>query len=354
MPDPSLSLLPPEWVGAIRDVLMASGHEHRTEAVVEAVAPLLDAILVARDERWQHQLATKVGEHQECCRDRSRLEAEARSLREAAERALTNIRDGAPGIAASILSAALSASPEPERRPDGDSWMNERVAEHLRGRFETSRSWVEVAYDARSIFTGHGPPLNDDLSAPRDGRPVTVPEQEEERCENCRGSGHWQREGGGQDVTRPCPVCSAAASSSSSEAGPRVVISGGGESVTVRPGEDRDAALGELAVRVEASEEGERAGDAAAIGLITDALLAERLAEPDAAGVRERAAIVFETLRGCWLRERLTSDEFIAAWRRAVCTVPVAPWSSPDETLRARFAAAADYLDNRTEGGRHG
>lgn len=31
--------------------------------------------------------------------------------------------------------------------------------------------------------------------------------QEKEYCENCRGSGYWQREGGGQDVTRPCPVC---------------------------------------------------------------------------------------------------------------------------------------------------
>lgn len=171
MPDPSLSPLPPEWVGAIRDVLMDSGHEHRTEAVVEAVAPLLDAILVARDERWQHQLATKVSEHQECCRDRSRLETEARRLREALEwygdPGAYEIRDGvdrhyrdvqgvyremqedAPILCdgGSIARAALSASPVSEAAASDSSTTN-----------EVAKSEVDI-------------------------RPVSVPEQEEGRAD---------------------------------------------------------------------------------------------------------------------------------------------------------------------------
>lgn len=57
-------------------------------------------------------------------------------------------------------------------RPDGDTMTNRQVGEHLRKRLESSGSWIEVAYDARSIFTGFAPQLaGSDLVAPEDGRP---------------------------------------------------------------------------------------------------------------------------------------------------------------------------------------
>jgi hypothetical protein len=135
--DPSPSQLPPGMVSVVRDTLAESGHEHRTDALVGALAPLLDALLVQRDERWQLQLASKVAEHQECRRDRSRLEAEARRLREALEeidRWAKAIADGraicgaetALAACGGIARGALSASPDPEMSAGGDENRTEQ------------------------------------------------------------------------------------------------------------------------------------------------------------------------------------------------------------------------------------
>ncbi len=77
----------PKWDGDSASTARLSATYVAKKLTAEVVAPLLVEIAEHRDARWRSALERKVGEYQECCRDRTALRAHARVLREALEEA---------------------------------------------------------------------------------------------------------------------------------------------------------------------------------------------------------------------------------------------------------------------------